>query len=96
TQYGKPSLLDQVLLAYREGVSTEGRNPAQNSAVLALLCAPDGHAGVKLDRDSLDRFVTWIDTYGQRQGSFSEDQEQRLVALRDELTASVWLAVPAK
>ena len=64
--------------------------------MLALLNAPDGHAGVKLDRDGLDRFVTWLDTYGQRQGSFSEDQEQRLVALRDELAASVWQNSPAK
>jgi len=96
TRYGKPSLLDQVLLAYREGVSTEGKNPAQSSALLALLTAPDGHAGVKLDRDSRDRFVTWLDTYGQRQGSFSADQEQRLVALRDELAATVWQNPPAR
>lgn len=96
TRFGKPSLLDQVLLSYREGYSIEGKNPAQNSALLALLCAPDGHAGVKLDHDGFDRFVTWLDTYGQRQGSFSQDQEQRLVALRDELTASVWLNPSSK
>ncbi len=96
TRYGTPSLLDQVLAAYREGYSTEGKNPAQHSAVLAKLTEPAGHAGVKLDRDSLDRFVTWLDTYGQRKGSFSEDQEQRLVVLRDQLAASVWQATSAK
>ena len=96
TRYGSPSLLDQVLAAYREGFSTEGKNPAQRSPLLAKLSEPAGHAGVKLDRDSLDRFVTWLDTYGQRQGSFSENQEQRLVALRGQLAASVWQGPPAK
>ena len=96
SHYGKPSLLDQVLLAYREGVSTEGKNPAQTSAVLARLCAPEGHAGVKLDDDSLERFVTWLDTYGQRLGAFSEDQEQELVALRDQWAKPVWQDRAAK
>ncbi len=96
TRYGCPSLQDQVLAAYREGFSTEGKNPAQCSPLLAKLNAPAGHAGVKLDRDSLDRFVTWLDTYGQRQGSFSEDQEHRLVALRDQLSATVWQGPTAK
>ncbi len=82
TRYGKPSLLDQVLAAYREGVSTEGKHAAQNSALLAFLSQPDGHAGVKLDRNSLDRLVTWMDTYAQRAGAFSPEQEQELERLR--------------
>lgn len=80
--HGQPSLRDLVLAAYREGVSTEGRNPAQRSALLGLLKAPGGHQGVTLARADLDRFVTWLDTYGQRAGAFSVEQESDLEQLR--------------
>ncbi|HJN17696.1 MAG TPA: hypothetical protein QGH10_19480 [Armatimonadota bacterium] len=43
----------------------------------------DGHHGVELDEDDRDRLVTWLDTYAQRLGSFSDDQEARLVRLRE-------------
>jgi hypothetical protein len=82
THSGKPSLNDLVLSAYRDGVSTEGHNPAVRSAVLRMLADPAGHYGVKLDRASLDRFVTWMDTYAQRLGTFSPEQEQELERLR--------------
>ena len=82
THSGKPSLNDLVLSAYREGVSTEGQNPAARSAVLRQLTDPAGHHGVKLDRASLDRFVTWMDTYAQRAGTFSPEQEQEMERLR--------------
>jgi len=78
---GKPSLNDLVLSAYREGFSTEGRNPATCSTVLSTLTDSAGHYGVRLDHGSLDRFIVWMDTYAQRQGSFSEDQEKRLEEL---------------
>ncbi|MBI3853939.1 MAG: discoidin domain-containing protein [Verrucomicrobia bacterium] len=82
TLAGKPSLNDLVVSAYRDGVSTEGHNPAIQSAVLRKLADPAGHAGVKLDRANLDRFVTWMDTYAQRTGTFSPEQEQELEHLR--------------
>ncbi len=82
THSGKPSLNDLVLSAYREGVSTEGHNPAVRSAVMRQLTDPAGHHGVKLDRASLDRFVTWMDTYAQRAGTFSPEQEQEMERLR--------------
>lgn len=82
--HGRPSLRDLVLAAYREGVSTEGKNPAQRSALLALLATPDGHHGVKLSRADLDRFTTWLDTYGQHTGAFSPEQEADLERLRGE------------
>jgi hypothetical protein len=82
TTYGKPSLRDTVLAAYREGVSTEGKNPAQRSPLLAELLGPGGHHGVILDRATLDRITTWLDTYGQRQGHFSDEQERELDRLR--------------
>jgi hypothetical protein len=37
---------------------------------------------VKLSPEDWERLITWMDTYGQRLGAFSEDQEQRLLALR--------------
>ena len=41
-----------------------------------------GHYDIELSRDERDRLYTWLDTYGQRQGSFGEDQERRLDELR--------------
>lgn len=35
-----------------------------------------------LDAESLDRLVTWMDTYAQKQGSFSAEQERELEAAR--------------
>lgn len=86
TRSGRPSLQDLVLSAYREGVSTEGQNPALRSAVMRQLTDPDGHHGVNLDRASLDRFITWMDTYAQRAGTFSPEQERELERLRQAWT----------
>jgi len=41
-----------------------------------------GHHGVRLDGNSLDRLVVWMDTYGQRLGSFSSEQEVPMCDLR--------------
>jgi len=81
-RYGQPSLYDHVWARYREGRSLEGACPADRSALLAKITAPDGHYGVTLDEDSRMRLIVWMDTYAQKLGSFSLDQEQRLVALR--------------
>jgi hypothetical protein len=81
--HGTPNLRDLVLKAYREGVSSEGEQPARQSAFLSLLTDPKGHHDVHLDRQSLDRLITWLDTYGQRQGHFSPDQERDLENLRE-------------
>ncbi|MDA1275645.1 MAG: discoidin domain-containing protein [Verrucomicrobia bacterium] len=82
THSGHPSLNDLVLSAYRAGVSAEGQNPAMQSSVLRLLADPAGHFGVHLNRASLDRFSTWMDTYAQRAGVFSSVQERELERLR--------------
>ncbi|HOZ48153.1 MAG TPA: discoidin domain-containing protein [Candidatus Hydrogenedentes bacterium] len=82
--YGSPSLRQHVQGQYAQGFSTEGRCAAQTSPLLALLTAPEGHYGERLDPQDQERLVTWIDTYGQRLGSFSEDQDRRLVQLREE------------
>jgi hypothetical protein len=85
--YGSPSLRDQVKAAYRLGRSVAGGGGARASQLLALLDA--GHEGVKLDADSFERIVTWLDTYGQRFGSFSEAQEEELRGLRLKLAGRV-------
>ncbi|MBX3746862.1 MAG: discoidin domain-containing protein [Verrucomicrobiae bacterium] len=84
-RYGQPSVRDLILEAYREGVSRERRQPALLSPLLALLSQPDGHHGVALDTHARNRLVTWLDTYAQRLGSFSDLQEQELIALRASL-----------
>lgn len=85
TRHGNPSVRDLILEAYREGTSREGRQPAQLSPLLTLLTHPEGHRGVHLSADARNRFVTWLDTYAQRLGSFSDAQEQDLIALRNSL-----------
>lgn len=80
--FGKPSLQDQVTEAYRRGFSVPGQGIAQESALLALLEGPSGHYGVVLDEQSRERLLTWMDTYAQRLGSFSDQQERELLELR--------------
>jgi len=82
--YGEPSLLQSVKASYARGNSIEGDCGARISPVLRKLFEPSGHHGVALDSDSFNRIVTWLDTYGQRVGSFSEEQERQLVALREQ------------
>jgi len=79
---GKPSLQDQVWDGYRRGYSVVGDGIAQRSALLALLDAPTGHQGVRLDAESRERLVIWMDTYAQRMGHFSGEQESALIELR--------------
>jgi len=80
--FGKPSLQDQVWAGYRRGHSIEGEGIAHQSALLRLLTRPEGHAGVKLKAEDLERFVVWMDAYAQRLGAFDEHQEQELQRLR--------------
>jgi hypothetical protein len=46
-----------------------------------------GHYDVTLDADARDRLITWMDTYAQRAGSFSPDQQRRLRELRKRLAS---------
>jgi hypothetical protein len=93
-RYGKPSLLDQVQHGYRQGFSKPGEGLAATSALLALLSSPEGHYQVKLDASARERFTVWMDTYAQRLGSFSTDQERRLEDLRRACTDLLTDAVP--
>ena len=80
--FGRPSLNDQVWAAYRRGFSVPGDGIAQRSALWALLDAPQAHYGVQLDAGARERLLTWLDTYAQRLGHFSDEQERELIALR--------------
>lgn len=83
---GKPSLRDAIKGAYAQGASPAGRGPARTSAILASLRDAPAHREVRLDPDSHQRLVTWMDTYAQRLGSFDEAQERQLVELRGTMT----------
>ncbi len=71
-------------LAFEKDRSIVGECPARKSKLMALLTEGEGHEGVQLDPDSFDRMVTWMDTYANIQGHFSDDQEQQLRELRQD------------
>jgi hypothetical protein len=71
--------------AFERDRSVAGEGTAANSKLWQLLTAADGHCGVRLDKESLDRLATWMDTYAHRVGHYSDEQEQRLVQFRQEL-----------
>ncbi|MHB1038306.1 MAG: HzsA-related protein [Pirellulales bacterium] len=79
--YGSPSLQDQVLTGYRQGRSVIGSNESRHSVFFKLL--KDKHP--ELTADDWDRVITWMDTYAQRSGSFSPDQEKQVRALRERM-----------
>jgi hypothetical protein len=81
-RYGQPSLHDHVWARYRQGQSVEGACPASQSVLLARITDPNDHHDVTLDDNSLKRLIVWMDGYAQKLGSFSIDQEQRLLDLR--------------
>ncbi|MBE0541295.1 MAG: discoidin domain-containing protein [Verrucomicrobia bacterium] len=93
--YGKPSLNDQVWAAYRRGYSIPGDGIAQRSALLALLDAPEGHHDVNLNAAARERLLTWLDTYAQRLGHFSDEQERELIELR-RASAGLLIERPSK
>ena len=80
--YGKPSLAENVRGAYALGYSVEGTGAAITSPLLALLTAPEGHYKAVLSPEEVERVTVWLDTYGQRLGAFSDDQEHRLEELK--------------
>lgn len=81
--YGKPSLRQHVMTRYSQGRSTAGAGASQESPLADLLRR--GHYDVQLQRDEWIRLYTWMDTYGQRLGSFGPEQEEQLRRLRQRL-----------
>ena len=82
TRYGAPSLYDHILARYKEGRSLVGQCASTQSSLLKKIATHEHDYGIKLDEEANERLITWIDTYAQRLGSFSEDQEQELRELR--------------
>ena len=80
--YGAPSLYTEVWERYREGRSIEGRGLSTLSAWLDQVREPGAHHDVALSADDKERLITWLDTYGQRLGHFSDAQEQDLIELK--------------
>ena len=74
-------------LAFEKDVSLVGDCPSRKSKLLELLTHGDGHQGVQLTEDDLDRLITWMDTYAHRVGSFSEEQEEQLRQFRRSLAS---------
>jgi hypothetical protein len=78
--YGKPSLQEHVMARYLAGRSIANAEASKESPLVKLV--KQGHYDAKLDADGWHRLLLWMDTYGQRLGSFSPDQERRLRELR--------------
>ncbi len=77
---------DLEKLAFERDRSVVEECTARKSKLLALLTKGEGHQGVRLEADSFNRLVTWMDVYAQRQGHFSEKQERLLRALQREMS----------
>jgi len=71
-------------LVFERDASEPGVGPALKSKLLRHLSQHKEHRKIRLSLDDLDRIYTWMDTYGHTQGSFSPEQDQQLIALRDE------------
>ena len=76
---------DLEKLAFEKDASIVGQCPASRSRLLEMLTKPEGHEGVRLEPDSFNRLVTWMDVYAQRLGSFSEEQEDELRELHGKM-----------
>ena len=92
--YGEPSLNTHVMTRYRQGFSVAGACAAKMNPLVKLV--DKGHYDVKLAPNDWNRLITWMDTYGQRRGSFDENQEKRLRDLRQEMATlrTMTVAVP--
>lgn len=68
---------------YNASVSPAGEGPSLSCAVGKVVLGEKPHRDVKLDADATDRLLTWMDTYAQQRGSFSDVQEAELRRLRE-------------
>ena len=74
-------------LAFERDRSVVGECTARKSRLWALLKDEKGHEGVHLDAEGLRRLALWMDLYAQRQGHFSDRQEEQLRELRRQYAA---------
>jgi hypothetical protein len=73
---------DLKKLAYERDRSIVGQGTAASSKLWALLVRQGPHKDIVLDGASRDRLATWMDTYAQRVGHFSDTQERQLDDLK--------------
>jgi hypothetical protein len=71
-------------LAFERDRSYVGETPSLVSRLFQVLTAPEGHRDVVLSPEEFRSFATWVDTYAQIAGSYSDHQEQQLIELREE------------
>ncbi|MBN1489589.1 MAG: hypothetical protein JXA69_06690, partial [Phycisphaerae bacterium] len=82
SQFGRPSLIESAREPYLRGYSTDGQGLSRQSQLLDKLEHASVHETVELDDDDLARLSLWMDTYAQKAGSFSLEQERQLTELR--------------
>jgi len=82
SNYGDPNQIELIRDPYKKGYSTPGKGIARQSPVLAKIADAEIHKDLKLDAESMERLVVWMDTYAQKLGSFCAEQEQELLELR--------------
>jgi hypothetical protein len=73
--------------AFERDRSVPGDCTARRSRLFRILTASGGHYEAALTEDQLNRLVTWMDVYAQRQGSFSREQEEQLKQFRVQMAA---------
>ena len=73
---------DLKKLAFERDRSTVGQGTAAHSKLWALLVRNGPHQELKLDQESRERLATWMDTYAQRAGHYSADQERQIAEFR--------------
>ena len=96
TRYGRPSVRDRTIADYDRGASEEGEGLARDAALVRWLERRDSPCGAQLDADDWSRLTLWLDLYGQRLGSFSDAQEQELLALREKWAALLATEIEAE
>jgi len=80
---GERSLRSHVQARYDARRSVAGACAAMASPLTRLMA--EDHYEVKLEAADRQRLILWMDTYAQRGGSFSVEQEERLRELRKRL-----------
>jgi cytochrome c553 len=79
-QYADGDLSDGV---FERDYSEVGKSPSLHSKLLRYVRQDPLHRQLQLTHEDWLRIYTWMDTYGHVQGSFSQQQEEELIALRD-------------
>ncbi len=70
-------------LVFERDRSFVGETPSLQSRLFQILTDPNGHYEVSLSSEEFRSFATWVDTYAQIAGSYSEQQERELIELRN-------------